>query len=115
MATITPQSSARVATDLVWVAATVTTGDQWVNTGNEMLLVNNASGAPINVTIPTPILADGNLTVADKVIAVGAGKIGFLGPFPRATYSDAADSFKAKAVCSSVTSVTLAVVKRGTA
>lgn len=112
MADLTVQSSARVANDLVMSAPTVTTGDKFINTGNEMIMVNNASGAPINVTVPTPGTVDG-LAIADKVVAVGAGKIGLLGPFARSTYSDPADSQKLTFICSAVATVTVAVIKRG--
>ena len=113
MADLTVQESARAANDLTFAAATVTTGDKWVNTGREMLLVKNDSGGSVNVTIQTPAVNDGDLAISDRVIAVGAGEIALLGPFERGLYSNPADSYKATVICSSVTDVTLAVIKVG--
>jgi hypothetical protein len=41
--------------------------------GNCALMVDNASGASINVTIVVPGLVDGDLTVGPRVVAVAAG------------------------------------------
>lgn len=111
MALLTPQLSKRVANDLTMSAATASTGDTFANSGREMVLIVNGSGSPINVTIPTPATVDGDLPVADKVIAVGAGKHALLGPFARSTYNDG-DGL-VKFTCSSVTTVTVAVIARG--
>jgi hypothetical protein len=107
MALLTKQTSKRTANDLTWAAATSSLGDTFANSGRECLLVNNGGGASIDVTVDTPATADG-LAIESKVIAVGAGKIAMLGPWPKATYNDG-DGL-VKATCSSVSSVTLAVV-----
>jgi hypothetical protein len=38
-----------------------------------LLVVTNGSGAPVNVTLVTPELRDGDLAVAVRVVAVAAG------------------------------------------
>lgn len=111
MALLTAQTSLRAANDLTFVSATATTGDTFSNTGKEMILVNNGSGGSINVTITTPATVDG-LAVADKVIAVGNTKVACLGPFPKGIYDDNDDLVTF--VCSSVSSVTVAVIRTGT-
>lgn len=108
MADLTVQSSSRTANDLAWAAPTVGTGDTFLNTGREAILVNNAIDAPLTVTIETPATVDG-LAITDRVVAVGAEKIALLGPFPRATYNNTEG--KLKITCSAVASVTLAVIK----
>jgi len=113
MADLTVQSSARAANPLTFSAATATTGDKWVNTAKEMVLVKNASGGSINVTIDTPNKQDGDLEVDQRVIAVGAGTTALLGPFEKSVYSNKSDSNKAKVICSSVTSITIAIIKMG--
>lgn len=53
--------------------------------GDVVLLVNNASGGSINVTVQTPATEDG-LAVAEQVVAVAAGVIKAIGPFRPSTY-----------------------------
>jgi hypothetical protein len=98
-----------VQIDLTMVAPTAGTGDTWVNTGAEMLVVNNASGSPINVTIPLTPTPDG-LAVTSRVVAVAAGKIELIGDFPPGQYNDATGVVKA--TCSAVATVTIGVFKR---
>ena len=56
--------------------------------GDVRLLVTNASGGSINVTIQTAATEDG-LAVAEQVVAVGAGVTKAIGPFRSATYDRA--------------------------
>lgn len=109
MALLTKQAPKRAANDLTMSAATAGTGDTFANDGKVRLLVVNGGVGSINVTILTPSnrLIDGQ-AVADRVIAVGAGKHAWLGPFPKNVYNDA-DGL-VKATCSGVSSVTLAVL-----
>lgn len=68
------------------VAAT-STGDAWIIQGRELIVLNNASGAPITVTVSTTVGA-GNTGVPDNwgivnaahdvVLSVGAGKVGYI-------------------------------------
>lgn len=108
MADITVQPAKRVANDLTLSDPTNSTGDKFVNTGREMLVVINSSVSSINVTITTPATVDG-LAITDKVIAVGAGKTALLGSFPRSTYNDGDN--KVSFVCSAVADVKVAVIR----
>jgi hypothetical protein len=87
MATLTVTDISRSGVDIAGVAAAAG-GDQFANTGAEFLLVANAGGAPITVTLATAETVDG-LAVADRTVAVsnGVGKV--IGPFLRHAYSDA--------------------------
>jgi hypothetical protein len=51
--------------------------------GDCVLVVNNGSGAPINVTIVSHATPDAGEASADKVVAVPAGKRYMIGPFPQ--------------------------------
>ena len=78
--------------------------------GDTILLVNNGSGASINVTIQTAATTDG-LAVADQVVAVAVGALKAIGPFRSATYDRAAgdtDGGKVYVDFSAVTTVTCA-------
>jgi mRNA-degrading endonuclease toxin of MazEF toxin-antitoxin module len=51
--------------------------------------VRNAAGAPINVTVETPIVQDG-LALADLVVAIPATTgVKRIGPFPNSIYKQA--------------------------
>jgi len=86
MATLTVQHPKRVANELVMAAADEE-GDEYSNTGNEMLLIENGSASPITLTVPTPYTVDG-LDVDDREITIPAGESHLLGPFPQAYYND---------------------------
>lgn len=51
--------------------------------GDTVLIVNNGSGAPINVTIVSHANPQAGEAAADKVVAVPAGKRYMIGPFPQ--------------------------------
>jgi hypothetical protein len=86
------------------VAASVG-GDTFTNTGSELLIVKNAAGAPINVTVVTTQTVDG-LAVADKVVSVTNGTTRSLGPWPRAVYGSTVS-----VTYSAVTSITVKVLQ----
>lgn len=95
-------------TQVDFVAATVTTGDTVALVDDRAkLLVNNGSGAPITVTIPSYKTLYG-LTVPDRVVTVAAGKLKAI-PLYYALNADPANSYRAKFTCSAVTTVTVAV------
>lgn len=80
--------------------------------GDTILLVNNASGGSINVTVQTPATEDG-LAVADQVVAVGAGVIKSIGRFKPTLYdrpSGGADPGLVYVDFSAVATVTVAAV-----
>lgn len=109
MATRSPQdSSALTGANLTFFAATVTTGDATTGGAGVVLLMNNGSGSPINVTITTPEVVEGTLAVGDRIIAVPATTYAAIPITTR--YNDASTGL-ATFVCSSVTSVTFAVFR----
>lgn len=85
MATYTVQQVARTGVEPTYNA--VASSDEFANNGRTVLLVNNGSGASINVTVVTPITVDG-LALSDRIVAVPAGEERVIGPFPRNTYND---------------------------
>lgn len=106
MATLTVTPITRAGIDLLGVAATGG-GDQFTNTGKEVLLVTNADATSKTVTLATAATVDG-LAVADRSVAVPSGKTYAIGPFPRYVYNDA--SAYVQVTYSAVTSVTVKVV-----
>lgn len=61
-------------------------GDMIPADGRTVLVVTNASGAPINVTAQTPRKV-GGLDVAENIVPVAAGAVGkMIGPFDAGTY-----------------------------
>lgn len=81
--------------------------------GDVRLIVNNASGGSVNVTIQTAA-TQGGLAVADQVVAVGAGVQKVIGPFDSRLYdrpSGSADAGKVYVDYSAVASVTVAAME----
>lgn len=80
------------------------------------LSVINGGGAPINVTVQTPRVIDGDLAVADRVVAVPVGTTPKLIPLNSVEYrqlSGSTDVGRAYVDYSAITSVTRAVVSFG--
>lgn len=110
MATLSVGTTAR--TGLVATGVTPGgSGDEFANTGVECALIRNGSGAPVNVTIDFKAAPDG-ATVTDPVVAVAAGAITLIGPFPPAYYNDSSTG-RVKLTCSATTDVTISVFKLG--
>ncbi len=107
MADLTVVSPARAANALTGESAAAG-GDAFANTGKELLVIENGSGSPINLTAVTQQEVDGE-AVDDKVITIPAGERHVLGPWPTSIYSDG-DS-KVQLEYSAVTSVTVSVIK----
>lgn len=107
MATIGQQTPAREATAITFSAA-AGGGDKFENSGRDYLIVRNASGAPVNLTIVTPATTDG-LAIADRVVAIGDGETHVLGPWQRDLYNDG-DGF-VNLTWSSAAGMTLAVIR----
>jgi hypothetical protein len=89
-------------------------GDSFFMTGRDLLVVNNASGGAITVTISTVVAAVADnfgVTNAahDKVFSVAAGKIAVLGPFTLGRFKDA--NGNAQVTYSGVTSLTVGVLR----
>lgn len=96
------------------LAAATGGGDSFFMTGRDLLVVNNASGAPITVTISTVVAAvPDNFGVTnaahDKTFSVAAGKTAILGPFSRFRFADA--NGNAQVTYSGVTSLTVGVLR----
>lgn len=107
MAALTPQTTAVVGTTLTSYNPTVTVGDT-VPIGAK-LIVHNASGGSINVTIQTPGNDQYGLARPDIVTAVGPGAKAQFGPMA-IDLGDPANSNLVTFVCSAVASVTCHVV-----
>lgn len=111
MAALTVQDiSSNAGTQIDFVAATVTVGDTIALVDDSTrLLVDNRSGAPITVTLTSYQLVQG-LAVSNRVVTVAAGKLKSI-PLYKALHGNPASSYVATAVCSAVTTVTVAAVK----
>ena len=77
------------------------------------LSVINGGGAPINVTVVTPEVVDGDLAIADRVVAVPVGTTPKLIPLSSNHYKQqsGADAGRAYVDYSAIASVTRAVVR----
>jgi len=89
MATLTPASAARSANPITFTGASPG-GDEFANTGKELLFVRhtNAGGVGVTLTITSQATVDG-LAVADRTVAIDPGETHVLGPWPKAAYNDA--------------------------
>ena len=68
-------------------------GDSWANTGNQQILVKNASGGSVTVTVTTQVTdfespQYGDATKTNTTLAIATDKIALVGPFPSAAYND---------------------------
>lgn len=109
MATLTPKKTTLAGVDSVAVAA-AGGGDQFANTGVEVLRVANGGGAPVNVTInsQTPCNQGSD---HDLVVAVPNGGERTIGPFDTSRFNDA--NGNVLVTYSAVTSLTVSVLKPG--
>lgn len=82
-------------------------GHSFVNDGRQIVHVKNGSGAPVDVTIPTPALSSG-LAIADLVVTVAATDEAFIGKLPPALFNQSTGVVHID--LSLETSVTLAVI-----
>ncbi len=96
------------------VAATLTDGNRFKNTGREFILLKNGGGVnPCIVTIPTPQTFKG-LTIQDSTISVAIGVDKTIGPFPPEAYnnpSGGTDPNEVYLEYDQVTSVTVSVFR----
>ena len=105
--THTVQSATRPANELTMTAA-CEDGEKFLNTGVEKLVIANESASSVTVTIITPATGDG-LALADRQIAIPAGKTHYLGPWPTRWYNDS-EGFTSF-VCYPYADVAIAVIK----
>lgn len=108
MATVTPVTKSRSANAVAFAAASVG-GDEFANTGKELLLVRhtNSGGAAVTLTIASQAAPDG-LAVADKTVDIDPGEDHVLGPWPTSIYNDADGNVQL--TWSAVTDIEIAVV-----
>jgi hypothetical protein len=89
MATLTVVPAARAGVEVVaGAAACATAGDQFANSGQELAIFTNASGAPITVTIVTQATRDAQ-AITDRTVSVTNAMTFAIGPFPVGIYNDA--------------------------
>jgi len=85
-------------------------GDSFTNDGNTYLIVKNASGASITVTVNSQALCNFGFD-HDMVVTVNAGATQQIGPFTTSRYNDA--SGQVHWTYSAVTSVTVGALTLG--
>lgn len=114
---LTIQSTGRTGSRAITWSAAAADGNSFDNRSHDVvLLVKNASGASVDVTIATPAGYD-SLALTDLVVAVAAGAEAMIGPFPGHVYDqeDSGNSIE-KAILittSAQASVSLAAVRLG--
>jgi hypothetical protein len=107
MATLTRQVPVAAGTVLSFAAA-APGGDQYINSGKEMLVVDNASGAPITVTFAATRECERGV-LHDIAQSVAAGAREMFPPVPPAYFNNA-DTGRVSVTYSATASVTVAVV-----
>ena len=107
MATLSVATAVRTGVDMTGASCSAG-GDQFANTGMELLEIANGDGSPHNVTVVTQISPDSQ-TVTALVVACAAGKTTSIGPFPTSIYNDA--SGYVQLTYSAVTSMKAKVIK----
>lgn len=114
MATITIQTYSEAGIDPTYTAA-AGGGDQFANTGKEIILIKNADATSKTVTITAQTTSGtsplGAVTKSDASIAVAAGSTAIIGPFPKPAFNDS-NNF-AQITYSAVTSLSIAVMRQG--
>lgn len=108
MATLTATKCVSTGINPLNTAAAAGGGDEFVNTGKEMLVVKNADGGSHSVTIPRTRTVDGQ-PAASLVVAVPAGATRLIGPFRPADYNDGEG--KVQVTYDGVTDVTVLLIK----
>lgn len=112
MATLSVQAPAASGTAITFVAAAAG-GDKFANSGSERLIVKNASGGSITVTIDSPGTCNFGASADsahDLIVTVADGAESWIGPLSQAQYNDT-NGF-ANISYSAATSVTVAVTRR---
>jgi len=107
MATLTVQTAVLAGVTPSY-AACAGGGDDFLNTGREMVHIKNGSGGALVVTFVTPKTYQG-VALADPTVSVGAGSEEMIGPFPPGIFNGAAALLSM--TYSGVTSLTIAVIK----
>lgn len=109
MATQTVQNVTRAGVNPTYASAAVG-GDEFVNTGKELIHIKNGDSSNMTLTVATQGTVDGQ-AVADRTVVVPLGGETVLGPFPTSVYNDTNN--KVQLTYSSVTSLTLGILNVG--
>lgn len=112
MATLSVQTYDEDGSDLTMSSA-ASGGDQFDNTGSEVLLISNGdtSGKTVTITAQTTSYdfgLSGNVSKSDRTLTVSAGGVGIMGPFPEDAFNDSNE--QVQITYSGVTSLEVAVV-----
>ncbi len=100
--------------DPTYAAADSGDGDQFKNTGREIIHIKNDGGGTIVVTIPTPATASGGLLIEDKTYTLLTTEEIFIGQLDPAIFNQppsSADAGNVYIEYDIVTSVTLAIFR----
>lgn len=109
MATLTVQTSSRTGLEPSY-ASCAGGGDEFANTGKQVIHVKNGDASPHVVTIVTQATVDG-LAIADRDVTIPAGEERIIGPFPTGFYNDGGGL--AQITYDNVTTQTIAVIELG--
>jgi len=107
---LTKTTISRAGVDLAATAtAADATGNNWTNTGGEILFLKNGGGSSITLTLAfgPGAVVDGQ-TPTNKTVTVAAGKEFLVGPFPVSIYNDTTNLMNV--TYSGVTTVTVALL-----
>lgn len=104
---VSHQQIVRTGLEATYAAAHVD-GNKFSNDGRMFLHVKNGAGAPITVTVQTPVTVD-DLAVTDQVVTVTNGEERMIGPFPPNIYNQ--DDRMVYVDYSSVTTITVALLR----
>lgn len=107
MALLTANAISRDGLQAVLVAADVA-GDEFVNTGKEFIVIDNASGGNLTATFDIQKTIDGQ-AVTDRAVVIPTGERWYVGPFQTGVYND--NDSHVNVAYSTVTSVTVFVAK----
>jgi hypothetical protein len=114
MATLTVQTFDEAGQDLT-LSAAAGGGDEFANTGKELLVIHNgdASSKTVTITAQTTSFEDqemGNAVKSNQQVIVSANNgVAIIGPFSRRAFNDSGG--KVQITYSAVTSLEVAVVK----
>jgi hypothetical protein len=90
------------------LSASDVAGDEFVNTGKEFIVIDNASGSPVSVTLDIQATVDSQ-AVTDRVVSVPAGEQRYIGPFKPSIYNDGDSHMNVS--YSAVTSLTTGIIR----
>lgn len=114
MATLTVQEFDEAGNDLT-LSSAAAGGDEFPNSGQELLVVKNGSGSSMDVTITAQVnsfddASYGNAVKENQTLSVAAGGVALLGPFSRKSFNDGSGNVQVS--YSDETSVEVAAVRK---